>query len=129
MSVADVEQSWDDISELFYRFARATGETSPEQIKHGALDSKLQIWGLQDTEAIRFVIVTEIIETAVDHTCVIRVACGEVYRGIQERLVDEIGRWAKQIGCSRVRFVGRRGWLRRYPRFKPKAVVGEWSLT
>jgi hypothetical protein len=120
---------WQDIAELFERFARCTGETSPEQIRRGAIDSMLQIWGLQDAETVHQVAVTEIIETAIDKVCVIRIVCGEAPKGLQSRVLDEIGHWAKDIGCARVRFVGRKGWFRRYPRFRPTAAVGEWVLT
>jgi len=119
---------WEDIREHFERFARKTGEITPEQVRQGAADSRFQVWGLQDAERVHAVAVTEISETAAGRLCTVRIACGGAPVPIQERLLDEIGRWAMQMQCHAMRIVGRRGWLRRFPRFKQTAVVMEWNL-
>jgi len=129
MSARDVDECWNDIQPLLEQFAQSTGETKPDQIRTGALNSMLQVWGLQDQDRVHGVLVTEVIESAWDHICVIRVAAGEVRLPLQERLLDEVGKWAREIGCRRVRFVGRHGWLKRFKRFRPRAVVGEWDLS
>jgi len=119
---------WGDIEPLFERFACKTGEISPEQIRKGAVESGLQIWGLQDAERVHAVAVTEISDTPRGLVCTIRVACGEATRGIQERLLEAIGHWAREMNCVTVKIVGRKGWLRRFPRFKQTAIVMEWAL-
>ena len=130
LSPADVSTDtiWGDIEELFKRFAAKTGEISPEQVRKGAQDSNLQIWGLQDAKTVHAVAVTEISDTPRGYLCTVRIACGAAPKGIQERLLDSIGNWSKEMGCVAVRIVGRRGWLRRFPRFKQTSVVMEWEL-
>ena len=119
---------WGDVRALFERFSEATGEISAEQVRKGAMDSNLQIWGLQDAEKVHYVAVTEISETPRGLICTVRVACGESPKPYQERLLDSIGQWAREMGCVAVRIVGRRGWLRRFRRFRPTAIVMEWAL-
>ena len=130
LSSADVmaDSIWDDIAPLFQRFAVKTGEISPEQIRKGAADSNLQIWGLQDADEVHAVAVTEVSDTPRGYLCTVRIACGTAPKGFQERLLDAIGQWAREMGCVAVRIVGRRGWLRRFRRFKQTAVVMEWAL-
>jgi hypothetical protein len=122
------ETIWGDIEELFRRFAAKTGEISPEQVRQAAADSQLQIWGLQDAERVHAVAVTEISDTPRGYLCTVRIACGQAPKALQERLLDSIGAWAREMNCFGVRIVGRRGWLRRFPRFKQTAVVMEWTL-
>ena len=130
LSASDVmtETIWEDIRGHLERFARKTGEITPEQVRKGAADSNLQVWGLQDAEAVHGVVVTEVSETAAGLICTVRIACGGARVAMQERLLNAIGEWAREIGCHAVKIVGRRGWLRRFPRFKQTAVVMEWAL-
>jgi hypothetical protein len=88
----------------------------------------MQIWGLQDPEAVRAVAVTELNDTPRGLLCTVRVGCGKASKPMQERLLDAIGSWAREMDCYKVRIVGRRGWLKRFPRFKQTAVVMEWTL-
>ena len=132
LSSTDVstETIWGDVKELFARFSRATGETSPEQVRRGAIEETLQIWGLQDAERVRGVVVTELSDTPRGLLCTIRIAASDdsVPIPIQERLLDAVADWAREKGCIALRIVGRKGWLRRFPRFKQTAVVMECAL-
>jgi hypothetical protein len=130
LSAVDVttDTIWNDMLPYFERFAEMTGEIAPEQIRKGAADSNMQVWGLQDAEAVHAIAVTEVSETPRGSICTVRVACGGAPKPMQERLLDAIGAWAREIGCVTVRITGRRGWLRRFPRFKQTAVVMEWTL-
>jgi hypothetical protein len=125
---ATTDTIWEDVRPLFERFARVTGEISPEQVRKGAADSNMQVWGLQDAESVQAVAVTEISDTPRGYLCVVRIACGETPKPMQERLLDAIGAWAREMGCYAVRIVGRRGWLKRFPQLKQTAVVMEWTL-
>lgn len=124
------ETIWSDMEPLLSRFAAATGETWPEQIREGVAQELLQLWGLQDAERVRAVTVTELSDTPRGLLCTIRVAATDdsVPAPIQERLLDAIGAWAREKGCVALRIVGRKGWLRRFPRFKQTAVVMECAL-
>lgn len=120
---------WEDIRGHFERFADLRGEATPEQIRKSAMESNAQIWGLQDAEAVHAVVVTEIRTTARGNRCHIWIAHGGAPVPLQERLLDEIGRWARESGCYAVRINGRRGWLRRFPRFRQTAIVADWLLS
>lgn len=130
LSASDVttETIWEDVREHFERFAAIRGEATPAQVRQAAADSSAQIWGLQDAEEVHAVVVTELKATAKGIRCDIWIAHGGAPIPIQERLLDEIGRWAKEIGCYAVRVMGRKGWKRRFPRFREVGVILEWSL-
>lgn len=123
---------WGDIAEHFERFASKTGEISAETVRRGAANSELQIWGLQDAERVLGVVVTELSETPRGILCTFRVACGTAPVAIQERLIGEVCKWAKQMGATRARIIGRRGWWRRLRHFlrglRVVAFVMEWDL-
>ena len=131
LSASDVktETIWNDVREHFERFADERGEITPDQIRESAASSHAQIWGLQDSETVHAVVVTEIKRTAKGLRCEIWVAHGGAPVPVQERLLDEIGKWAREAGCYAVRIIGRKGWMRRFPRFKPvPTTVMEWRL-
>lgn len=128
LDASQIEATWKDYCHLFERFERTTGEMSAAQVKQAALDSTLQIWGLQDSEKVHGVVATEVAEAPRGLVCTIRVACGTAPIGFQKRLLSEIGKWAKDTDCVAVRLVGRKGWLRRFPFFRATAVVAEWNL-
>lgn len=128
LDASQIEATWDDYRHLFEKFERETGEMSAEKVKAAALDSTLQIWGFQDAGKVHGVIATEVGETARGLVCTIRIACGKAPVGMQKRLLDEVGHWAKKTDCVAVRLIGRKGWLRRFPFFRTTGVVAEWNL-
>ena len=132
LSATDVttETIWSDMEPLLSRFAAKRGETSPDQIRTGVAQEMLQLWGLQDSERVRGVVVTELSDTPRGLLCTLRIAASDdsVPRPLQERLLDSIAEWAREKGCVAMRIVGRKGWLRRFPRFRQTAVVMEWVL-
>jgi len=130
LSAADctTETIWSDLLPCLERFERVTGEVCADQVREAAISEAMQVWGLQDAECVRLVAVTEIAKTPRGLVCTVRVATGSASRAHQERLLDEIGRWARSLGCRCVRLVGRKGWLRRFPRLKQVGVVMEWAL-
>ncbi len=122
------ETIWQDVAPFFEYFERKTGEISAEQVRAGAIAEQLQIWGLQDAEQIHLVAATELAQTPKGLVCTLRIGCGSAPKALQERLLDEIGKWAKSLGATRMRIVGRQGWLRRFRRFRATAVVMECEL-
>lgn len=124
-----IEHTWDDYRGLFERFERATGDFTAEQIRDEAIEGTMQIWGLQDDEQVRGVLTTQIIETARGKVCLIAAAVGDAPIGFQRRLLDEIGKWAREEqGCVAVRLQGRKGWLRRFGCFRQTGIIAEWNL-
>lgn len=132
LSPTDVttETIWSDMEPLLSRFAAATGEASPDQIRNGVAQEMLQLWGLQDAERVRAVTITELSDTPRGLLCTIRIAASDdsVPPPIQERMLDTIANWAREKGCVALRIVGRKGWLKRFPQFKQTAIVMEWAF-
>lgn len=130
MCAEEAVRHFEDYRDLLERFERETGESSAQQVRDGAGAETLQVWGLDDLQGRRLVAVTEISATPKGNVCTLRigVSTDDVPVPYQERLLDEIGGWARSIQCVRVRIVGRRGWMRRFPRFKETAIVMDWTL-
>lgn len=45
-----------------------------------------------------------------------------------DSLVEEIENWARSIGCGKIFYTGRQGWLRRKPDYKLRCVTAEKEL-
>lgn len=128
LDASQIDATWQDYEALLQRFERQTGDMSAEHVKACAKDATLQIWGLQDDQKVHGITLTEIVTTPRGLICIIRGAVGDAPTHLQAGLLDEIGSWAKAQGCVAVQLIGRRGWLRRFPRFRQRAVVAEWNL-
>lgn len=128
LSPSQVAERWEDFAPHFERFERVSGDMSAEQVRAAAVTSSMQLWGVQDAHGVKGMVATEICRTALGNLCVIRIACGGAEVGAQSKLLDAIGAWAQGLGCSRVRIYGRKGWLKRFPRFRPTGVIAEWRL-
>jgi len=123
-----VAQTWPDYCELIEAFERR-GDLKAEQVREEAIAGKLQIWGLQDESKVHGIVATQIMDTARGYVCEIPLAVGNAPVGFQKRLLEEIGKWARdEQRCVAVRMQGRKGWLRRFPYFRPTGVVAEWNL-
>jgi hypothetical protein len=123
LAAEEVEANWQDFAHHLERLK----EIVPNQIRESAKASRQQIWGLQDAEKVHGIAITEILATPSGLTCLIVGAAGSAPRALQERLHDEIARWAKSIGCTRMRLQGRHGWLRRL-KYTQTGIVGEKVL-
>lgn len=90
LSPADVstETIWGDVLPHIERFCAARGEGPPEYIRRRAMDSTVQLWGLQDAECVHAVVVTEIKATPHGQRCEIWIAQGGAPVPIQERLLE-----------------------------------------
>lgn len=127
MSADQVEAHWEDFAQHLERFARLTGEFTPEQIRDNCKASKMQMWGLQDETAVQGICVTEVIQTARGLICLVALACGSCPRDGYAKILDAISDWARELGCVAMRIQGRKGWLRD-PRWKQTGIVAECEL-
>ena len=128
LSKSEVRDFWPDFEPLLSRFEATTGEMTAEEVLASAREGRQQIWGIRDGKHIAALATTEICTPPRGKICVIRVAVGNAGTEVQGELLDQIGAWARSIGCVAVRYYGRRGWLKRFPRFREAGVIGEWSL-
>lgn len=123
LAADEIDPHWKD----FAHFIEQLKELSPEHVRESAKASRQQIWGLQYAQKVNGIAITEILATPLGLTCLIVGAAGSAPAPLQERLHDEIARWAKTIGCTRLRLQGRRGWLRRL-KYRQVGIVGEKAL-
>lgn len=126
LSPAEIEICFDD----FARLLEFDGfDLTPQQIKKNCLASTQQLWGLQDALEVHGICLTEIIQTSHGLVCLIVGACGRhIPKPLMERLHDEIGTWAKGLGCVSMRIQGRKGWLRWDRRYQQTGIVAERPL-
>lgn len=126
LSADEVDPNWNDFAALFERLAQC-GDLSPEAARENLKACRQQLWGLQDAERVHGIAITEILATPSGRMCLIVGAAGGAPAPLQERLHDEIAKWAKSIGCTRLRLQGRRGWLRRL-KYRQTGIIGELAL-
>jgi hypothetical protein len=102
----------DQIDRLWDRFAhhldRLTDYLNPEEIRLELKDAEKQLWGLQDGEDIVGVAITRI----TGRTCEVVGAAGAAPYEAMRELHQAIEEWAREIGCSRMRLQGRKGWIK-----------------
>lgn len=123
LSADEIDPHWEDFAHHLERLK----ELIPAQVRESTKASRQQVWGLQDAERVHCIAITEILATPSGFTCLIVGAAGSAPVPLQERLHDEIAKWAKSIGCTRLRLQGRRGWLRRL-KYTQTGIVGEKAL-
>lgn len=125
----EIESDWQAFAPLLYRFENECQEMTAHGIKAAVMRSGQQLWGLRDERKVHALLITEIQATARGHICVIVGAVGTAPEKMKRTLLAFVRKWAKEdIGCSVMRIVGRKGWLRWDPRFKQTAIVCEAPL-
>lgn len=128
ISADQVEVCWEDFGEFFEEFEKNGADLSARDAKEKAKDAQIQVWGLQDDQAVRGIVTTEVMRTARGLVCVITMAQGQAAEEPKHRLLDTIVEWARELGCVCVRIQGREGWLRWDRRFKPTGIIAEIAL-
>ena len=127
-SPQDAASYWDDVRPFFDAMEKQHDGPIANVVKDLAVRGNAQIWGFDDGENLCGVLATEVITTARGKVCNIMTAYGRVPVPMQERMLDEIGKWASSIGCVAVRLQGRKGWLKRFPRMHQTGITAEWTL-
>src|SRR5688572_5602081 len=92
----------------------------PEELRADLKDACKQLFGVQEDGRIIGIAITRI----TNRCCEICHAAGtQTGRGQIRFLYDHIERWARDIGCSRMRIMGRRGWLRALEGYRQTGVI------
>lgn len=123
-----VEACWEDFAHFFEDFERGGADIAAVEARARAKAQKIQVWGLQDDAKVHGIVTTEIIRTAHGLVCVVTMAQGEAPDESKRALLESIMKWAKGLGCDRVRVHGRKGWTRWDRRFKNVGVIAEAPL-
>jgi hypothetical protein len=125
LNPAEVDAVWEDIGPALDRQCDLT----EEQLKTNLKTSKMQLWGIQTDTEVQGICITEILQTSRGLICLIVSARGSgIRKPLMERLHDEIGKWAKGLGCIALRIHGRKGWLRWDRRYRQTGIVAERCL-
>lgn len=102
-----IDSLWDEFSHHLYRLER-DGYLMAEEVRADLRDATYQLWGLQDKRRIVGVVVTRI----TGRVCEVVGGAGSASYDDMRELHRKIEGWARDIGCSRMRLQGRKGWLR-----------------
>lgn len=111
------------------RLESETGLILADAIREDLKTAHRQLWGYQSGQDITGIVITEIYDTPRGKCCEIVGACGrETAKGQIEEVMARIEQWAQDIGCTRVRVLGRRGWARRLKGFTQVGIILEREL-
>jgi hypothetical protein len=123
-----VELVWPRVSGLIFIAMKRGDLAAFHPVEQNVLSGVAQLWLMvEDRNNILAACVTELHATEWRKVCVI-VACGgkDMDRWIE--LIEEIEKFAKAEGCSRVRIVGRKGWERVLPNYRTRRIVLDKDL-
>lgn len=113
LSSAQIDALWGEIGPHLERL-ELRGLVLASAARADLKDSLKQLWGYQQDGKVLGVAITSVIETPRGRACEIYGAAGtETVRGQIDEIMNEIRSWAKSLGCTRIRILGRKGWLRR----------------
>jgi len=99
---------WDEIAPHLARFESERGFSSAD-IRRDLASTAKQLWGYEVGGRVIGVCVTQVCKPVVE----IFAAVGtQTSNGQIQEVHAAIERWAREIGCTRLRIKGRKGWLR-----------------
>jgi hypothetical protein len=124
-----IDDLWPHFGHHIERLERETQLVLAEAIRKDLKSARKQLWGYQDGPVVTGVAITEIYETPRGKCCEVHGACGtESSRGQIEQIMAAIEAWAKDIGCTRVRFGGRHGLKRKLKGFAEVGIILEKEI-
>ena len=91
------------------------------------LSGRALLWIVSDGSAIQCAAVTQIQKTQASKVCMI-LTCGGSKIETWAHLLSGVEQYAKEEGCDAVRFIGRKGWKRIYPKYREIGAVFERKL-
>lgn len=119
-----IERYWQSFEAHIYRLERL-GYVGADELRDDLKLAKRQLWGYQDGPTVLGISITRI----AGKTCEIVAAVGRQSKSGQlEEVYAAIEKWAREIGCIRIRVIGRKGWLRKFPEFTQTGIVIEKEL-
>lgn len=128
LSADQIEGLWGEYAHHLDRLA-LRGDCLPEAIREDLRASRKQLWGYQLDGKILGVAITGLLDTPRGLTCEIYGAAGtESVPGQIDQIMREIENWMAVMGCTRLRILGRKGWLRRLNGFRQTGIIMEKSI-
>lgn len=128
LGAEQTESLWPEYAHHLERL-ELRGDCLAIDIRDDLQHARKQLWGYQQDGRVLGVAITRIAETPRGRVCEIYGAAGtETVRGQLDEIMNEIERWAADVGCTRVRICGRKGWLRRLHGFHQTGIIMEKSI-
>lgn len=127
-----VKQMWPHVADTVHDVvSRDSTMWDAETVHKRLLSEDMQLWLAVCNGAIAIVVVTEIFETSSGKTCGLPIVGGTHMDVCIETVLDVIEGWARDMGCTRLEGVGRKGWVRVLAPFgwREKSVIIEKALT
>lgn len=106
----EIEQYWSLVEDLIGQACTRTDKYNKEDIKSNLKEAKQQLW-LSVKETVEAVCITEIIQYQRAKYLNILITVGTNKEGWED-YISEIEKWAKEIGCTGVEILCRKGWAR-----------------
>lgn len=123
-----IDTLWPQFGHHLERLERENGLLLASALRADMKCASKQLWGYQD-EVVTGVAVTQVYDSPKGKVIEIYGACGtESERGQIEQIMTAIEAWARELGCTRVRFGGRHGWKRRLKGFREVGIILEKEL-
>ncbi len=123
-----VPQIWPHVWPLLQSVFKRTDFGTFRDLEDQVFAGHALLWLAWREPRIVAAVVTQIRITENSRVCHI-CACGGENAGSWLHLVAAIEEYARAKGCNKIRALGRKGWLRKLPEFRPTLVVIEKDLS
>lgn len=123
-----VNDVWPDVALMVAdALSHGNSRVSISDVYEGMLRGLYQLWVVHDKNAIKAVVVTEIVKTAACKFCSIFIVIGEGREYWQDQiyLIED---WAKSLGCEKVVALARYGWKKILKSYKVSHIELEKEL-
>lgn len=113
-----IDNFWPEYGHLIEKYEATRGTDYTGQLREDLRLARKQLWGAQHGGTVRAVVITRVSEQPRGDTCEIYATAGAGEADLPfndenvAAVLVEIERWARAIGCTRMRIEGRKGWKR-----------------
>jgi hypothetical protein len=112
---------------LLEEFERRTDGAHPDDVLDQARNAECQLWGYWDG-SFRGLLATQIRTSRKGSSLLIWICVGVDALELVSGVMQTLEAWAREMGCTKVQIVGRKGWERVLTGFESKSVVLEKTL-
>ncbi len=123
----DAERVWPFVSTMMYTAMKRGDFSSFKVVEQKVLGGEMLLWLAHQDKKIAAAAITQITSTEWRKVLSI-VACSGKDMDEWLPLLSDIEKFAGSEGCQAVRIVGRHGWERKLPQYRPHRVVLERIL-
>jgi len=108
---AEIREAWPMVEYILAKGLEVTTRMTLESVEKALRDGDQQLWVAWDQMSIYAVGITEVYQTPHSKICCIVFATGEIDALIEH--IETIEAWAKDLDCTGIEILGRRGWARK----------------